>query len=138
MIPLQIPQYGKKSENIFLHLSGRSEKPVISHEQAFLPSIPSASDSRCLAESCRQIPLAEPLPEVYAVVSAPEQKLVQVSAGCPKPTKQAARKHQQLQGCKTVRTKQQQAEQDGKKPSDAGHGPLETAGSRTAAHAHEI
>ena len=38
MIPLQIPQYGKKSENIFLHISGRSEKPVISHEQVNSPA----------------------------------------------------------------------------------------------------
>lgn len=52
-----------------MHLSGRSEKPVISHEQAFLSSIPSASDSRCLAESCRQIPLAEPPPEASSSVA---------------------------------------------------------------------
>ena len=88
-MPLQIPQYGKKSENIFLHLSGRSEKPVISHEQAFLSSIPSASDSRCLAESCRQIPLTEPLPDTYSSV-ARELFLPEARGGRSRPAQRPA------------------------------------------------
>ena len=52
-----------------MHLSGRSEKPVISHEQAFLSPIPPASDSLCLVESSRQIPLTEPPPEASSSVA---------------------------------------------------------------------
>lgn len=52
-----------------MHLSGRSEKPVISHERAFLSPILPASDSRCLVAISRQIPWTEPPPEASSSVA---------------------------------------------------------------------
>lgn len=89
MIPLQIPQYGKKSKNIFLHLSGRSEKPAISHNQVFLSSTPPELDSRCLAESSRQFPLTELPPDASSSV-AREPFLPEAREGQSRPAQRPA------------------------------------------------